>query len=303
MIYPDFISPGALVGLVAPASKISEHYIAITEKYLAGIGMRCIKGDSVVGQWNQFGGTDQQRADDLNSMILNPEVDVIWCMRGGYGSVRILDLVNFEVLKKNPKWLVGFSDITVFHSMLQNKLNIASVHGPMPKNLDKTPYCDTGMDQLWDFLQGNYPIYDINSHPLNRCGKCSGQLIGGNLTILSMLKGSDIDFDPRGKILFIEEVGEKLYHLDRLLQSLKIAGKLEGLEGLVVGQMTDMIDNDTPYGLTEYQIIAKAVEAYNFPVLFGFPSGHGYCNMPILMGQTVEVDVSMEGVKFIYQKK
>ncbi len=303
MIYPAFIKPGALVGLVAPSGKIAPRFVEQAEKYLEGIGMRHLRGKHVAGAWHQFGGTDQQRANDLNSMLLNPEVDVIWCMRGGYGAVRILKMVNFDWLLETPKWLVGFSDITVFHALLQKKIGLASMHGPMPKNLDDGIAADTGMDHLWHFLQGAWPVYPLKPHPLNRMGQATGRLCGGNLTILTLLKGSELDFDPKGKILFIEEVGEHLYHLDRMMYGLKVAGKLEGLAGLVVGQMTDMQDNKTPFGATEYQIIGHAVEEYDYPVLFGFEAGHGKCNWPLLMGHKVKLEVMKDRVALAYVKK
>lgn len=303
MIYPEFIKPGALVGLVAPAGKIAPRFVELAEKYLDGIGMRHLRGKHVAGSWHQFGGTDQQRADDLNSMLHNPEVDVVWCMRGGYGAVRLLDLVRFNCLLESPKWLVGFSDITVFHALLQKEMRLASMHGPMPKNLEDGVVADSGMDQLWQFLQGKWPVYPLKPHPLNRCGQTSGRLVGGNLTILSMLKGSDLDFDPKGKILFLEEVGEYLYHLDRMMYGLKVAGKLDGLAGLVVGQMTDMQDDKTPFGASEYEIIAQVVESYDYPVLFGFPAGHDKCNWPLLMGHKVKMEVMRDRVTFDYVKK
>lgn len=303
MIYPEFIKPGALVGLVAPAGKIALRYVEQAEKYLDGIGMRHLRGRHVAGSWHQFGGTDQQRADDLNSMLLNPEVAVIWCMRGGYGAVRLLDRVRFDLLLTSPKWLVGFSDITVFHALWQKKLGLASMHGPMPKNLEDGLAADTGMDHLWHFLQGEWPVYPLKPHSLNRGGQGTGRLTGGNVTILSMLKGADIDFDPKGKILFIEEVGEHLYHLDRMMYGLKVAGKLKGLAGLVVGQMTDMQDNKTAFGATAYQIISQAVAEYDYPVLFDFPSGHDKCNWPLLMGHKVRLEVMKDKVAFTYVRK
>jgi muramoyltetrapeptide carboxypeptidase len=303
MIYPKFIEPGAMVGLVAPAGKIALRYVEQAERYLDGLGMRHIRGKYVSGAWHQFGGTDQQRAEDLNAMLVNPDVDVIWCMRGGYGAVRLLSLVNFRVLLDTPKWLVGFSDITVFHSLLQQELGLGSMHGPMPINFEDGLSSDTGMDQLWDFLQGEWPEYPVSPHPLNRIGHGTGRLSGGNLTILNMLKGADIDFDPKGKILFIEEVGEHLYHLDRMMYGLKVAGKLEGLAGLMVGQMTDMQDSKTPFGSTEYQIVAHAVMEYDYPVIFGFPAGHDKSNWPLLMGHKVRLNVMKDRVEFGYVKK
>ena len=300
MIIPPFIKPGAVVGLVTPAGKISPQLVKQAEKFLDSKGFRYLRGKYVADAWHQFGGSDVHRAEDFNEMLQNPEVDVIWCMRGGYGTIRLLDKVDFSVLKQLPKWLVGFSDITVFHAFLQQKLQIASIHGPMPKNLDDGHWDDTGMNELWTMLRGNILSYDIEPHPLNRSGHCKGTLIGGNLTLLSILKGSPVDFDPHGKILFIEEVGEYLYSIDRMLYGLRVSGKLSSLAGLVVGQMTDMQDNHTPFGATAYEIIAEAVRDYNYPIIFNFPAGHSKINRPLMLGAKVKIDVSSHTATLAY---
>jgi len=293
MVYPEFIRPGALVGLIAPSGKIAERWLKEAEQFLDRLGMRHLRGRHATGAWHQFGGTDAQRAADLNAMLLHPEVEVIWCLRGGYGAVRLLDMVDWRPLIEKPKWLVGFSDITVLHAQLL-QLGMGSVHGPMPKNFGDGASAATGMNELWDLLQGELPVYELPVHPLNRPGKGTGRLAGGNLTILSMLKGSELDFEPRGTVLFLEEVGEQLYHIDRMMQGLKIAGKLKGLAGLVVGQMTELMDGNTPFGFTAYEIIAEAVKDYSFPVLYDFPAGHAPLNRPLLMGHKVRLKLQSE---------
>ncbi|WP_026473392.1 S66 peptidase family protein [Alkaliflexus imshenetskii] len=300
MIIPPFIKPGAVVGLVTPAGKIPPQLVKQTEKFLDSHGFRHIRGKYVADAWHQYGGSDAHRAEDVNEMIQNPEVDVIWCMRGGYGAIRLLDKIDFSVLRQNPKWLVGFSDITVFHAVLQQQYEMASIHGPMPKNLDDGNWDDTGMNELWMMLSGKSINYEIEPHLLNRDGRGKGTIIGGNLTLISILKGSAADFDPHGKILFIEDVGEYLYSLDRMINGLKISGKLSSLAGLVVGQMTDMQDNNTPFGASAYEIIAEAVKEYSYPVIFNFPSGHSTINRPLMLGAKVKIDVSSHAVTMAY---
>ncbi len=292
---PPLIKKGALFGLVSPAGKIEAKAVENAEHFLNSQGFRSIRAKYATGEYYQFAGTDEQRAEDLQTFIDHPELDVIWCCRGGYGSSRIIQQLDFSRMPAKPKWLVGFSDITVFHAALQNNFNVASVHGPMPVNIK--PETDTQQDflHLLDLLQGHDVTYRTTPHPLNRFGTAGGQLTGGNLSLLCMLSGTKYQFEPHGKILFIEEVGEKLYHLDRMMQNLKMAGKLEGLAGLIVGQLTEMNDNPTPFGKSANEIIREAVEHYDYPVLFNFPSGHAPVNEPLLMGAQTHLQVNEEG--------
>jgi muramoyltetrapeptide carboxypeptidase len=178
--------------------------------------------------------------------------------------------------------------------VLQNVLGVVSIHGPMARSLKEGSYDETGMTNLWRLLNGQMPVYKLPTHPFNRTGKAKGTLIGGNLSLLFALIGSPYDFEPEGKILFIEDVGEYLYHLDRMMRALKLSGKLKGLAGLVVGQMSDMQDNETPFGLSVSQIIADVVKEYDFPVLFDFPAGHSKQNEPLLFGAKVKLSVSAD---------
>jgi muramoyltetrapeptide carboxypeptidase len=300
LICPPFIKKGALVGLVSPSGKIPPNVVVQAEKYLDQLGFRHVRGKHVTDAWHQFAGKDESRAADLQEMIQNPEVEVIWCTRGGYGAQRVIENVDFSILRANPKWLVGFSDITVFHSILQNVEGVMSVHGPMAKNLYNGVYNTSGMTSLWELLQGSMTQFDLEPHPLNRQGISKGILTGGNLTILNTLKGSPYDFDPTGKILFIEDVGEYLYHIDRMMQGLKLAGKLACLSGLVVGQMSELQDNNAPFGASAYEIIADAVKDYAYPVLFDFPAGHTKRNEPLLFGAKVTMQVRREKVSLTY---
>ncbi|PWE00274.1 S66 peptidase family protein [Marinilabilia rubra] len=295
---PPFLKKGALFGLVAPAGKLDTKYIDLAEKFIEANGFRSKRGAYPDKEYYQFSGTDDQRTRDLQTMIDDPEVDVIWCCRGGYGAIRILENLDFSNMPENPKWLVGFSDITVFHSALQNIYNVASIHGPMPVNLDHEKSQDR--EHLIDLLLGHDVDYKTQPSHLNRKGTAGGQLIGGNLSLLCNLSGSKYDFDPAGKILFIEEVGEQLYHLDRMMHNLKLSGKLEHLTGLVVGQFTNMKDNLTPFGKSANEIIYEAVQHYAYPVIFDFPSGHSSPNEPLLLGAQAHIQVNDEGGMMVY---
>jgi muramoyltetrapeptide carboxypeptidase len=294
MIVPPFLKKGSLIGLVSPAGKVAESEIKRAEDFLDAHGYRHIRAPHVVGAWHQFSSTDEKRAADFMNMLNNDEVDAIWCSRGGYGAIRLLDMIDFSLLKSQPKWLIGYSDITIFHAVLQNVYGVISIHGPMARSLKEGSYDETGMTNLWRLLNGQMPAYKLPTHAFNRTGKAKGTLIGGNLSLLFALIGSPYDFDPEGKILFIEDVGEYLYHLDRMMRALKLSGKLKGLAGLVVGQMSDMQDNETPFGLSVSQIIADVVKEYDFPVLFDFPAGHSKQNEPLLFGAKVKLSVSAD---------
>ena len=300
MIFPRFIKEGATIGIVAPAGKIEKEIVENAGEFLHKLGCNVVLGDNVLNVHNQFAGEDQHRAADFQHILNRSDIDVIMCARGGYGTNRIINDLDFSHYLQDPKWIVGYSDITVLHAMLQNRLGIASVHGQMPKNFaDKDPN-DSDIVNLFNILKGILPEYETPSHPLNRPGEAEGELIGGNLSILYSLRGTSLDFDPHGKILFIEDVGEKLYHLDRMMMNLKNGGVLKCLRGLVVGRFTEMIDSDTPFGADAYEIIHDAVKEYNYPVLFNFPAGHVKENQPLVFGKRVTLVVDSGGGRLIF---
>ena len=287
---PPFLKENDTIGLVSPAGKIDSVHIENAIKYLESKKLRCVMAPYATDSYNQFSSTDEKRAKDLQMMFDNPDIKAIWCTRGGYGSIRLIDKLDFSILEKHPKWLIGFSDITVLHSVLREKLGLVSIHGAMCLNLSSESFSESGVDNLWKLLFGEMPNYELLNHYLNRIGKSSGTLIGGNLSLICSLLGSPYDFNPKGKILFIEDVGEYLYRIDRMMLSLKISGKLAGLSGLIVGQFSEIKDNDTPFGKSAYEIIAEAVADYDYPVIFDFPAGHTKCNEPLLLGIQVEVE-------------
>ncbi len=227
-------------------------------------------------------------------MLDDPEVKMILCSRGGYGSVRTIDRLDFTHFENHPKWIVGFSDITVFHSHLIANFEIESLHAQMPLNFPEKGKDDQSIDKLISAAKGENLSYEIPSHPLNRTGNAEAVIVGGNLSILCSLLGSRSDIDTDGKILFIEEVGENLYRLDRMMWTLKRAGKLGNLSGLIIGGLTDMEDNEVKFGLSAEEIIADTVSEFDFPLCFDFPAGHQKDNYPLIIGGKVLLEVSLD---------
>lgn len=291
IITPPALKNGDTIGIVAPARKIAEEELEASVKMFESWGVRVRLGKNLLGEYHQFSGTDAQRAADFQGMINDAEVKAIVCARGGYGSVRLLDRIDFTPLLQNPKWVVGYSDITVFHSVLSAKLGIESIHGIMPVNFPKDGYSNLSTESLRSVLFGQSPNYRADAHPLNRQGVGIGQVIGGNLSMLYSLSGTDADICTKGKVLVLEDLDEYLYHVDRMMMNLKRGGKLKDLAGLMVGGMTEMNDNTVPYGKTAEEIIREAVEEYDYPVCFGFPVGHQEVNVALIMNRKAELSV------------
>ncbi|MDY0198750.1 MAG: LD-carboxypeptidase [Tenuifilaceae bacterium] len=294
-ISPPILQKGDVVGIVAPARKVSREEIATAITMLESWGLKVVLGKNIFGEYNQFSGTDSERAADFQSMIENHQVKAIICARGGYGSVRILSQIDLRYLQREPKWVVGYSDVTVFHGMLNSWYMMESIHGIMPINFPADGKPNISTESLRNVLFGETPTYNAQAHPFNRYGSASGYLIGGNLSILYSICGSDADVITEGKILFIEDLDEYLYHIDRMMMNLKRNGKLRGLAGLIVGGMTDMNDNTIPYGKTALEIIREMVEGYNYPVCFDFPAGHQKENVALIMGRAVNLKVDENG--------
>lgn len=295
LIVPPFLKPGDTVGIVAPARKVSEDEIAPAIQIVKGWGLNVVLGKSLFGGFNQFSGTDFERAADLQEMFENPDVKAILCARGGYGSVRLLDKINLRDLQRNPKWLVGYSDITVLHGILNNWYLVETLHATMPINFPKDGKDNGSTTLLKQTLFGKSPFYNIEPNKYSRMGSSEGFVTGGNLSILYSLSGTEADIAADEKILFIEDLDEYLYHIDRMIMNLKHSGKLKNLAGLVVGSMSDMHDNAVPFGKTAYEIIREAVDEYDYPVCFGFPAGHCGENVPLIMGRKAKLEVTELG--------
>ncbi len=294
-IQPKLLEQGSTVAIISTARKIDVSQMDDVQKILESCGYHVQWGDSIREEHHQFCGTDEQRASDLQAAIDDPNVDAIMCFRGGYGTIRILDQVDFSGLIKHPKWIVGYSDVTALHGKLHN-LGLMSVHGTMPVNFSGNT--KEALETLRNVLTGKTNDYTFPVHTLNRHGEASGELIGGNLSMIYSLAGTPYDFDFEGKILFIEDLDEYLYHIDRMMQNLKHSGKLAKLKGLIVGGMTDMNDNTIPFGSSAVETIAKAVSEYNYPVCFDFPAGHIADNRALILGKECSLKVSSSGVAF-----
>ncbi len=287
LIQPSYLKKGDKIAIVAPARKISLEEIKSAIDILESWGLEVVLSKNLFKSDNQFSGTDNERADDLQTMLDDSSVKAIIIARGGYGTIRIIDKLDFTKFKQQPKWIVGYSDLTVLHSHIHN-FRIETLHATMPINFTKN---EAATESLRSALFGEQLKYETGAHQLNKKGICEGELIGGNLSLLYALTGSISDIDTRGKVLFIEDLDEYLYHIDRMMLNLKRSGKLSRLVGLVVGGMTDMKDNAIPFGKNAEEIILDAVKEYNYPVCFNFPAGHIDKNMAIYFGKKVKLKV------------
>ncbi len=292
-----FLHPGQTIGLIAPARKISKQELQPAIEIIKRRGYKIHLATHIWEQENQFAGTDNQRAADLQQMIINPEIKAVFSVRGGYGSIRIVDKIDFTPLISNPKWLVGYSDFTVFHCHL-SRIKVPTIHATMPINF--TGNTQESLNSLFNMLEGKKTEYFFSTNVLNRNGKAKGKLIGGNLSVLYSLLGSDSFPETKGNILFIEDLDEYLYHIDRMMMALKRAGKLENLAGLLVGGMTQMHDNSVPFGKNAETIIHEIVSGYSYPVAFGFPAGHIQDNRAIKFGSEVSFTVANQQSNIIF---
>ncbi len=301
--FPPYLKPGDCIGIVAPARKISPQELKAGIDFLEGQGFRVAMGKNLFAKNYQFAGTDDERAEDFQSMMDDPEISAIWCARGGYGSVRIIDKLDFSRFLQQPKWICGYSDVTVFHSHLHT-LGIGTLHCTMPVSMAGDPVESLNHRSMIQALTGGILAYTIPASPLNRPGMATGEVVGGNLSILYSLLGSCSDIDARGKILFIEDIDEHLYHIDRMMQALKRSGKLDGLSALIVGGMEDMHNNDpsNPFGQTAEEIVVSCCADHDYPVCFHFPTGHGADNVALKMGAKATVSVSSHGSTLIFNE-
>jgi muramoyltetrapeptide carboxypeptidase len=288
MITPPYLKKGDRIGIVAPARKVSREEIQLAIEIFQKWGLKVVTGKNLFGSENQYSGSDEQRTEDFQKMLDDDSIHAVISARGGYGTLRIIDRLDFKKFQKNPKWIIGYSDITVLHSHIHQNFGIETIHATMPISFCKD---EESVEALRNCLFGKNISYKINSHSLNQKGKAEGVLVGGNLSLLYALKGSKSDISTEGKILFIEDVDEYLYHIDRMMLSLKRANKLSKLAGLIVGGMTDMKDNEVPFGKTAEEIILDSVKKFGYPVCFGFPAGHQTKNLALILGRRVTLTV------------
>jgi muramoyltetrapeptide carboxypeptidase len=299
MITPPNLQKGDTIAIVATARKNIDDNLKPAIALAKSWGLEVVIGQTIGLDDNQLAGTDEQRAADFQNMIDNPKIKAVWCVRGGYGTARMLDLIDFSKFKENPKWIIGFSDVTVLHSHL-NTLGIASIHGIMPVNVEKAS--PEVKETLRKSLFGETLQYTVLCENENKLGVAEGELVGGNLSILYSLMGSESQVNCKGKILFLEDLDEYLYHVDRMMLSLKRCGCFEGLSGLVVGSFIKMHDNEISWGKTARQIILDITQKYNFPVVFNFPAGHIHDNNTLIFGNQVTLDVNDKETKLTFER-
>nr|WP_132705104.1 LD-carboxypeptidase [Winogradskyella wandonensis] len=293
MIQPPYLKAGDTVAIVAPSGilKNREGEIQQAVSLLKSWGLNVVIGKHVFSKDNHFAGTDEQRCEDFQNALDDPKISAIWCARGGYGTVRILDKLDFTKFTKNPKWLIGYSDITALHNQFHNQ-GFQSLHALMCVSLTKDlSEIQETVDTFKSAIFGNPENYVLEGSKYNREGTTEGILVGGNLTMLHTMLGSDTSIDTSGKILFIEEIGEYKYHIDRMLQSLKRAGYFKNLKGLIVGDMSKLRKNTTLWGTSIEQLILDALSEYDFPIAFNMPAGHEQDNRALVLGKQVELKV------------
>lgn len=294
---PPYLDKGDCIGIVCPAGFMEFGKAKTAIETLREWGFQVKPGQTILGEsTNYFAGTDEERLNDMQDMLDDPEVQAIFCGRGGYGTVRIIDRLDFSTFKKSPKWIIGYSDITVLHSHLYSNYKIASLHAPMAAAFNEEEYKNKYVQSLRFALSGRETYYDAAPHPFNLQGKATGDLVGGNLSLLVNLIGTDSQLPTKGRILFIEDIGEYIYSVDRMLHQLKRAGKLAKLAGLIVGGFTDVKDTPLPFGQTVEEVIRDVFAEYDYPKCFGFPVSHEKENYALKIGVKHDLIVKEDAV-------
>ena len=288
MTVPPYLTAGDTVALAAPARKISRAEIRPAEQLLKNAGFNVFYDDRLFAEDHQFAGDDTCRARYFQGLLDDDAVKAIWCVRGGYGSARIIDILDFSHFRRNPKWICGYSDITVFHSHVQQNLHTATLHATMPVNITDRNVKSPAVQSFIDALTGKSLTFEIPAGPLSEVREFSGILTGGNLSILYSLLGSPSEADTDGKVLLVEDLDEYLYHIDRMMLSLRRSGKLSRIKALLVGHLSDMHDNSVPFGRTAEEIVADCCRGMGFPVIFHVPVGHLSDNRAFRMGCATE---------------
>lgn len=288
-VMPEFLKKGDTVGITATARKVDLENLAPAIQLLESWGLKVVIGRTIGKEENQLAGPDWLRATDFQEMLDNPNIKAIWGAKGGYGTVRIIDKIDFTNFKKKPKWVVGFSDMTILHSHINN-MGIGTLHAMMA--LSTKTAAPESSESLRKALFGEKLEYRVPCHNFNREGKAEGELVGGNLSVLFSLMGSKSEINYNGKILFIEDLDEYLYHIDRMMMNLKRNGYFDGLKGMVIGGMTSMNDNEIPWGKDALEIIQDVTKGFSFPVVYNFPAGHLKDNRALILGKKMSLEVN-----------
>ncbi len=289
---PPYLKKGDTIGIVCPAGFMSLEKAATCIETLQAWGYKVKLGKTLGTQFHYFSGTDEERAADLQEMLDDTTVHAILCGRGGYGVGRIIDCLDFKTFKKHPKWIIGFSDITVLHAALNQQLKIASIHSSMAGAFNEGGSENQFVQSIRKAIKGQLANYSCLPHAFNQFGKASGELIGGNLSLIVHLIGTKTAFQTKNKILFIEDLGEYIYHIDRMFLQLKRAGFLDGLAGLIIGGFTDMKDTTVEFGMTVYETLHDHLKEYKYPICFDFPVSHDTANFALKVGVKHQLNVT-----------
>ncbi|HLV69084.1 MAG TPA: LD-carboxypeptidase [Xanthomarina sp.] len=303
MIQPPYLKAGDTVAIVAPSGILKNRTTEVkqAEDLLKSWDLNVVIGEHVFSKDNHFAGTDAERYEDFQKAMNNPTISAIWCARGGYGTVRILDKLDFTELRKKPKWLIGYSDITALHNQFHNE-GFESIHALMCTSLTKDLVdIEESITTFKKAIFGETLSYTLKGTDYNRAGTVTAPLVGGNLTMLHTMLGSKTSIDTSGKILFIEEIGEYKYHIDRMLQSLKRAGYFDNCAGVLVGDMSKMRKNTTLWGTSVEQLILDALAEYDFPIAFNMPAGHEKDNRAMILGRTIEMTVEKDNTTVVFE--
>ncbi len=299
MTTPPYLKKGDSIAIVAPARKIEREIINSAKKLIEAEGYNVIIGDNLFGDCNQYSGTIEERVHDMQIMLDNEDVSAIFCARGGYGTIQLLQDLNWNKFIKKPKWIVGYSDISVLHCFINKKIGVQTLHASMPVNFQEA-FPET-IDSLFSALSGESISYNVPRKKFNINGEVNGELVGGNLSILYSLNGTPAFPDLKDKILFIEDLDEYLYHIDRMMMNLDYSGVFSDINGLIVGGMDDMNDNTIPFGMEAEQIIYNIVEKYCLPVCFGFSAGHIEPNLALTFGRKIKLSITDNGTCINYE--
>lgn len=298
LIMPQNLKRGDTVAIIATARKIDASTLQPGIRLLESWGLHVILGKTIGKKQHQLAGADWQRATDFQEMLDDPSVKAIWAAKGGYGTVKIVDRIDFSTFTKNPKWIIGFSDLTVLHSHV-NQLGFETLHAMMAIS---TPSATTAAKEtLRKVLFGEKLAYTIPYHEFNKLGEAQGAIVGGNLSVLYSIQGSVSEVDLTDKILFLEDLDEYLYHIDRMMTNLKRNGSLNNLKGIIIGGMTSMNDNDIPWGKNALEIIQEIVKDLDIPVAYNFPAGHIKDNRALILGRTITFEVTKKETKVIFE--
>ncbi|MBN9352285.1 MAG: LD-carboxypeptidase [Chitinophagaceae bacterium] len=293
---PPYLKKGDTIGLVAPAGFMPEKKFQVCVQTLQNRGFKVKMGKTPGHQFHYFSGTDKERKNDLQKFLDDEKIKAILCVRGGYGTGRIIEDLDFKKFAAHPKWVIGFSDITVLHCHIFSNYQIPTLHAPMAGAFNKEGFKNEYVGSLFDALSGKKADYKVPAHAFNKKGKASGVLVGGNLMLFTHLIGTSSEVDTRNRILFIEDTGEYIYSVDRMMYQLKRVGKLKNLKGLIVGRFSDMKDTTIPFGQSVEEVIRDVVKEYDYPKCFNFPVGHQDENYALKVGGRYSLIVEKNNV-------